>query len=118
MHHEALGSAVVTGGIGGILGIVLLMLTYISRIARMSRRSQRYRSTGWTGEAPGGGFRPQEPDATPGTLSAEEQKRRDRAHAYWAAEQPPEGTLPAEGFIGEDIAPPTDSARDPDPTGQ
>jgi hypothetical protein len=118
MHHEALGTGVVTGGIGGILGIVFLMLAYIVRIARMSRRSQRYTSTGWPGDAPGGGFGPGEADAPPVALSAEEQKRRDRAHAYWAAEQPPEGTLSAGGVIGEDIAPPADGARGPDPTGQ
>jgi hypothetical protein len=118
MHHEALGSAVVTGGIGGILGIVFLMLTYILRIARMSRRSQRYTSNGWSDEAQGGDFRPRETDAAPAALSAEEQKRRDRAHAYWAAEQPPEGTLSAGGVIGEDIAPPADGARDPGPAGQ
>jgi hypothetical protein len=118
MHQVALGSGVVTGGIGGIVALVILILGYVLRITtRMSRRNQRYTSTRWTGEAPGGGFRQQEPGAAPATLSAEEQKGRERAHAYWEAEQPPEGTLPAEGFIGEDIAPPTDAARDPDPTG-
>lgn len=99
------------------MGIVFLMLTYILRIARMSRRGRRYTSTDWPGEVPGGGFSQREADVAPAALSAEEQKRRDRAHAYWAAEQPPEGTLSAGGVIGEDIAPPADAARDPDPTG-
>jgi hypothetical protein len=50
---------------------------------------------------PGGIWR-QEADRA---LSPEQEKRREQARCYWAAAQPPEGTLPAEGFIGDDIGP-------------
>jgi hypothetical protein len=103
MHQEALGSGVVEGGIGGIVGIVIIMLSYLLRITtRMSRRGQRNTPTGGQDEAQGGGIRQREAGAPPAALSAEEQEQRERAHAYWEAEQPPEGTLAADGFIGDD----------------
>jgi hypothetical protein len=121
MHQEALASgAAVTGGIGGTVTLVIVVLGYVARMAFwMPRRRRRYTSTSWPNEVPGGGFKPREADAPPAELSAEEQRRRERTQAYWAAEQPPEDTMPAEGFIiGEDIAAPVDAARDPNPTGR
>jgi hypothetical protein len=103
MHHLAIGGAAV-GGIGGGIFVVVITISYLLRsVLQFSRRGRGYGPYGrWPGQGPGG-MGQQGPDITPPAPSPEEQeKQREQAHAYWEAEEPPEGTLPAEGFIGDD----------------
>jgi hypothetical protein len=122
MPELAIGGAAV-GGIGGGAFVLLVTLTYLLRFAlQFSRRGQRYTSMrrpgqGRPGQGPGGIAQPG-PDAPLPAPSPEDVKRREQAHAYWEAEQPPEGTLPAEGYIGDDGGPAPDGGRDQEPAGQ
>lgn len=114
MHPQALGSGAAAGGIAGIGGIALVMLSYLLRMARMSRRVRRLASVQRLDDARAG-IRHQDADTAPTALSPEEQQRRERAHAYWQAEQPPDNTLSAEGFIGDDDGSVFDGGGDPIP---
>lgn len=93
---------------------MLLMLGY--PVMGGVRQARRNASVRWPPEALTR-LRQREASAPPTTLSAEEQEGRERAHAYWEAAQPPEDTLPAEGFIGDDADAPSDGGRDPDARG-
>jgi len=117
MQHLAIGGAAV-GGIGGGVFVVVVAVSYLLRFLLLnSRRGQGYTSTRWPGGAPGG-IGQQGADAAPKAPSPEEQKRREQAHAYWEAEEPPASTLPAEGFIGDDAEPVADDGRDQEPADQ
>jgi hypothetical protein len=99
MHVEAYASWGTTGGIGGGVAAVLMMLMALARFANMlGRRGRRNTSTRWPGQSPGGSG-PGAGSAEPPSAPAGDQQAQD--HAYWEAEQP-DGTLPADGFIGDD----------------
>jgi hypothetical protein len=115
MHELAIGGVAV-GGIGGGAFVVLLAISYLLRfVLQFSRRGQGYTSMRWPGQGPGG-IGQQGPDAAPSAPSPQDAKRREQAHAYWEAEEPPEGTLAAEGFIGDDPEADPGTGRDSEPT--
>jgi hypothetical protein len=113
MHELAIGGAAV-GGIGGGAFVVIFAISYLLRfVLQFSRRGQGLTSMRWPGRGPGGIG--QGPGAAPSAPSPEDAKRREQAHAYWEAEQPPEDTLPAEGFIGDDAEADPATGQDSDP---
>jgi hypothetical protein len=124
MHELALGPWMYGAAGGGLTGALILVAAVLPQLTtwleRMNRPDLPPR---WPGQGPSG-TGPLELEAKPSYTPAEEEQRRDRARAYWEAEQPPEDTLPAEGFIGDDgdpypdAGPYPDGDRDPDARGQ
>ena len=99
MHVEAMGSG---ASVTSVVGVITMVLFGLSRVAMMMRRNRRgYPPTRWPGQAPGGG---------PGAAYGEPRRppAADDPHEqdpdYWETEQP-EGTLPSDGFIGDDPKP-------------
>jgi hypothetical protein len=84
-----------TGGVVGVIAIISSLLLIVSRFAMGMRTGRRRGPARWSGQGPGGGW--------VGYRQAPQQPRQPGPHedqAYWQADQP-DGTLPAEGFIGD-----------------
>jgi hypothetical protein len=100
VHAEALGGS--GASVTSALGVITIVLAGLSRVAIMMRRNRRGdASARWPGPASGGGpgaayGQPRRPPA------ADDQHEQDPA--YWETE-PPEGSLPADGVIGDDPKP-------------